>query len=375
MKARLSEAERFARLRLARSDNVGPATFRDLLQHLSSAVAALEALPELARRGSRKNPLRIASQKDVEREITATEAIGASLIIFGDEAYPPMLAALDPPPPAMTVKGDLSLLTRRSIAIVGSRNASAAGAKMSTILARDLGQQGFTIVSGLARGIDAAAHRASLDSGTIAVLGGGLNIVYPKENQALQEEIAERGLLVAEMPLHTEPRANLFPRRNRLISGLSLGVIVVEAALRSGSLITARYALEQGRDVFAVPGSPLDPRARGANSLIKQGAPLVENAEDIIAAFDLPAMKRLFEPAAPDFALPRETQNLGSRHDLNDSRRQQVIAALGPTPMQKDEIIRHTGLSASEVGIALIELAVANRLHRHTGDRVSLIPE
>ena len=369
MKQPLDEKERRARLRLARSDSVGPVTFRDLLQHYASAIDALNALPELARRGHRKNPLRIAGEREIDREITAIEKIGGSLIVIGDDAYPAQLAALDPAPPVFTAKGDISLMSRQSIAIVGSRNASAAGTRMSSMLARDLGAEGYVITSGLARGIDAAAHRTSLKTGTIAVLGGGIDVVYPKENAGLHDEIAEQGLLLAEMPPGTEPKANLFPRRNRLISGLSLGVIVVEAALRSGSLITARYALEQGRDVFAVPGSPLDPRSKGSNSLIKQGAPLVESAEDVIAAFDLPGMNRLLEPPPGDYTPPAPTPK-----EIGASAREKVINALGPTPMLKDEIIRETGLSAAEVNIVLIELTLADRLHRDAGDRVSLIP-
>ena len=370
MKRSLDEKERLARLRLARSDSVGPVTFRDLLRHYASAIDALEALPDLARHGRRKNPLRIADEKEIERELNAIEKTGGTLIVIGDSAYPAQLAALDPAPPVFSVKGDISLLPRRSIAIVGSRNASAAGTRMSGTMARDLGAEGYVTVSGLARGIDAAAHRASLGTGTIAVLGGGIDVVYPAENAALHDEIAERGLLVAEMPPGTEPRANLFPRRNRLISGLSLGVIVVEAALRSGSLITARFALEQGRDVFAVPGSPLDPRSKGSNSLIKQGAPLVENAEDVIAAFDLPTMNRLLEPVSPEYVPPSPPKK-----DISQTSREKVINALGPTPILKDEIIRQTGLTTAEVNVILMELTLADRLHTDTGDRVSLLPE
>lgn len=256
MKQPLDEKERRARLRLARSDSVGPVTFRDLLQHYASAIDALNALPELARRGHRKNPLRIADEREIDQEIAAIEKVGGSLVVIGDEVYPTQLAALDPAPPVFTARGDISLMSRRSIAIVGSRNASAAGTRMSSMLARDLGAEGYVITSGLARGIDAAAHRTSLKTGTIAVLGGGIDVVYPKENAGLHDEIAEQGLLLAEMPPGTEPKANLFPRRNRLISGLSLGVIVVEAALRSGSLNTARYALEQDAMSSPYPDPP-----------------------------------------------------------------------------------------------------------------------
>ena len=366
----ISEEERFARLRLARSDSIGPVTFRDLLQNCGNAINALEALPDLARRGHRKNPLRIATEKEIERELNVIKKMGCTLIVIGDDTYPAQLAALDPVPPVFSIKGDISLLARQSIAIVGSRNASAAGTRMSGLLARDLGKQGYITISGLARGIDAAAHRASLMTGTIAVLGGGIDTIYPKENATLHAEIGEQGLLLAEMPPGTEPRANLFPRRNRIISGLSLGVIVVEAAMRSGSLITARYALEQGRDVFAVPGSPLDPRSKGSNSLIKQGAPLVENAEDVIAALNLPLTNKLQELTLSEYVPSSTPQN-----DINETSRQKIIRALGPTPVLKDEIIRETGLTAAEVNIVLMELMIADRLHSDIGDRVSLVLE
>ena len=374
MKLGLDDAERMARLRLARSAFVGPATFRDLLQNMPDAVSALAALPELARRGNIKGKLRIASEGEIINETVALASIGARLIVFGDPDYPTPLAMIDPPPPVISVMGDIRLLSKRALAVVGSRNASAAGARIAGDMARDLGQAGFAIVSGLARGIDAAAHRASLATGTIAVLGGGIDVVYPEENRTLQKEIGERGLLIAEMPLGTEPRANLFPRRNRIISGLSLGVVVVEAALRSGSLITARLALEQNREIFAVPGSPLDPRTKGSNSLIKQGAPLVENAEDILASLDTPMMRRLLEPAPPDYTAPKF--RAGDMTDnIDDNARNRVLSALGPTPVLRDEIIRQTGLAAAEVAVILIELALANRISRDAGDRVSLLPQ
>ncbi len=378
MKSGLSEAERIARIRLPRSDSIGPATFRDLLLHTGNAQAALDALPDFARRGKRNSPLRIATDADVQRELKVLNAIGATLIVFGDGDYPAQFATLDPPPSVFSVMGDLDLLSK-SIAIVGSRNASAAGTKLAGMLAHDLGKAGYVVVSGLARGIDSSAHRAYFDTGTIAVLGGGIDIVYPEENADLQKQIGKAGLLLAEMPPGTQPRANLFPRRNRLISGLSLGVVVVEAALRSGSLITARYALEQGRDVFAVPGSPLDPRSGGANSLIKQGAMLIETADDILQSYNAPvirsqAQRRLLEPSPSDFT--PEPRDLGDvTRDVDDSQRERVLRALGPTPMLKDEIIRETGLTAAEVGIILMELAVANRIEHSIGDRINLIPD
>jgi DNA processing protein len=337
---------------------------------MPSAIDALEALPALAMRGGRKNAPRIPSRAEAEREIAAVEAFGGKLIVVGEQTFPSRLAAIDPPPPVISVMGATHLLERKAIAIVGSRNASAAGAKVAASLARDLGKHGFVVVSGLARGIDAAAHRASLDSGTIGVVGGGLDVAYPEENRDLQKQMAQRGVLVAEMPLGTQPRGKLFPRRNRLISGLSLAVVVVEAAMRSGSLITARFALEQGRDVFAVPGSPLDPRAAGSNSLIKQGAALVENADDIVAALDAPLGRQFTEPEPFGFS-----PAAGKPPEPDASTRKRVVSALGPTPTVVDEIVRQTGLSVQLVRVVLLELDLAGRLHRDTGDRVSLLED
>lgn len=367
----LTPAERLARLRLARSETIGPVTFRELLQHFPNAVEALDALPSLAQRGGRKSSPRIASRAEAEREIAATEALGARLVVYGERDYPRRLAAVDPPPPVISVLGALHLADRKKIvAIVGSRNASAAGAKIAATLARELGQNGFTVVSGLARGIDAAAHRASIETGTIGVLGGGLDIAYPEENRDLQAEIARRGALIAEMPPGTQPNGKLFPRRNRIISGLSLGVVVVEAAMRSGSLITARYALEQGRDVFAVPGSPLDPRARGSNNLIKDGAALVETAEDVIAALAQTAPHPFTEPDATRFGAAA-----GRAVEPDAQTRELVISALSPTPTPVDEIVRQIGLAIPVIRMVLLELDLAGRLHRDAGDRVSLLPE
>jgi DNA processing protein len=366
----LTTAERLARLRLARSDTVGPVTFRELLQHFPNAVEAVEALPMLAQRGGRKGTLRIPSRAEAEREIAATEALGATLIVYGEHDYPHRLAAVDPPPPVISVLGSIHLAERKKVvAIVGSRNASAAGTKLAGTLARELGAKGYVVVSGLARGIDTAAHRASLETGTIGVLGGGLDIIYPEENRELQAEIGVRGALIAEMPLGTQPRGKLFPRRNRIISGLSLGVVVVEAAMRSGSLITARFALEQGRDVFAVPGSPLDPRTRGSNSLIKQGAALVESADDIIDALDQAPRHRMTEPEATRFG-----SAAGKAVEPDAAMRKRVASALGPTPTNVDDIIRETGLPVPVVRMVLLELDLAGRLHRDPGDRVSLLP-
>ena len=305
-RARLSEEQRLDWLRLIRTDNIGPRTFRDLINHYGGARAALAALPALARRGGASAPARICSREDAEAELKAARARGVEFVALGEPDYPPRLQMIDDAPPLLAVRGKLAVLTHPLVAIVGSRNASAAGVKFAERLARDLGAAGFGTVSGLARGIDAAAHRASLATGTVAVLAGGHDRVYPPEHGDLLEAILAEGAAVSEMPLAWEPRARDFPRRNRLISGLSVGVVIVEAARRSGSLITARLAGEQGREVFAVPGSPLDPRAEGTNGLLKQGATLVTEAADVIAVLE-PILGRGFDVPAqePDARRPR----------------------------------------------------------------------
>lgn len=366
----MTEASRLAWLRLIRSDNVGPITFRQLVNHFGSATAALEALPELARRGGARARIRIAGLDEVEREMATATAFGARFVAMGEADYPERLQAVEGPPPLLAVKGGSGVLRRPAVAIVGARNASLAGRKMAAILAKGLGEAAHVIVSGLARGIDAAAHEASLSTGTIAVFAGGLDRLYPPENAGLAEKIVETGgALVSEMPFGWDPRARDFPRRNRLISGISLGVVVVEAALRSGSLHTARFAAEQGREVFAVPGSPLDPRAEGANDLLRNGATLVTRAEHVIEALT-PIIGRRFEPPSAsetgdDFDRPT---------DVAESARQRVVEALGPTPVAIDEILRATGVRAGELHLILMELALAGRLERHSGSRVSLIP-
>jgi len=364
----LSQSERLDRLRLARSQNVGPVTFRDLLTHFGTATAALDALPALAARGGRPGKIKVSTKAAIEREWEALEKLGGRFLLWGDSDFPAGLAAIDPPPPLIAVLGHAHLLGAPILAMVGSRNASASGAKLASQLAADLGQEGFVIASGLARGIDTAAHKAALATGTVAVLGGGLDVIYPEQNTGLYHDIREQGALVSEMPLGTQPRAQHFPRRNRVISGLSQAVIVVEAALRSGSLITARYAAEQGRDVLATPGSPLDPRAKGTNNLIKQGAGLIENAQDVLTALAL-RPKQLDEPEAPDFATAKAAPH--SEPDNNDRAR--ILACLSPAPIEVDEIIRHTELPTGTVIIVLIELDLAGRIERHTGQKVSLI--
>src|SRR5580698_8192651 len=328
----LTDAERIDWLRLIRSDNVGPRTFRSLINHFGSARAALERLPELARRGGAQRPGRICSEDDARAEIAVGKRMGVSLVAPGEAGYPPRLAMLDDAPPLLGIRGALDVLMRPVIAIVGSRNASGAGLKFAGTLARDLADAGFVIVSGLARGIDQAAHRTSVAGGTMAVLAGGHDKVYPPEHEDLLAAIIASGGAISDMPLGHVPRARDFPRRNRLISGAALGVVVVEAAHRSGSLITARIAAEQGREVFAVPGSPLDPRAAGTNDLIKQGATLITEAADVVNAV-APIMERPIALREPDGDEPFDLEP-----DAGDRAR--VVKLLGPTPISLDDLIR-----------------------------------
>jgi len=360
-RARLSDGQRLDWLRLIRSENVGPRSFRALLAHYGSASAALAALPALARRGGAERAIRICSRDDAERELAAAEQQGVALIALGEPDYPERLAAIDDAPPLLAVRGQGAALARPTLAMVGSRNASAAGLKFAGRLARELGEAGFVVVSGLARGIDAATHRASVATGTVAVLAGGQARIYPAEHAELLDEIVIEGAAVSEMPLEWEPRSRDFPRRNRLVSGLALGVIVVEAALRSGSLITARLAAEQGREVFAVPGSPLDPRAEGTNGLLKQGATPVTEANDVIAVVQ-PILGRsppTVNAAEPDPGPPAA--------EPDTEARARIVALLGPTPVAIDDLIRLSGASVAAVRTALLELDVAGRLARQQG--------
>jgi DNA processing protein len=366
----LTDRQRIAWLRLIRSDNVGPATFRDLINHFGSAEAALSMLPELSARGGATRSIRIATEAEAYRELEAVQRFGARFVGIGEPDYPQALRQIDGAPSLLAIKGDLSILNRPAVGIVGSRNASISGAKFAAMIARDCGRAGYTVVSGLARGIDTAAHRASLNTGTIAAMAGGLDQPYPPENVGLLDEIWNGyGLAVSEMPFGWEPRARDFPRRNRLIAGISLGVAVVEAAFRSGSLITARMAGEFGRLVFAVPGSPLDPRCHGTNGLLKDGAMIVTSPEDVVEALAPLAQPDLFSlPSAEE--PKRESGRIVLPPDETD--RTLVIDALGPTPVEVDDIIRHTGLSASAVYLVLLELDMAGRLHRHAGGQVSI---
>ena len=354
-------------LRLIRSDHVGPRTFRDLMRHYGSAQAALSALPDLARRGGAAGSARICSRKDAERELAGIKALGVSLIALGEPTYPHRLAMIDEAPPFLAVRGNLAALALPMVAIVGARNASAAGVRFAERLARDLGEAGFAVVSGLARGIDAGAHRASLACGTIAVLAGGHDQIYPPEHVGLAEAILTQGALISEAPLGYAPRARDFPRRNRLISGLAAGVVIVEAAKRSGSLITARLALEQGREVFAAPGSPLDPRAEGSNELLKQGATLVTKAADVITVLG-PIFGRADEVAVEEPEAPASPAG-----EPGSGERARIISLLGPSPASIDDVIRLSGSSPSIVRMVLLELELAGRLERHGGGLVSLL--
>lgn len=339
-------AERRARLRLARTSGIGPARFHEALQHYSSAQRACREL-------------RVIPESEMAREEQALARLGGRFLVLGDADYPAALAAVPDAPPALSAIGDLGLLDRPTLAIVGARDASLAGRRFAAELAASLGQAGFAIASGLARGIDTVAHEAALETGTVAVLAGGIDQIYPPQNAALHQAIAERGLLLAETPLGSPPIARSFPRRNRIVSGLSAGVVVVEAAERSGSLITAERALEQGREVFVVPGSPMDPRYAGSNTLIRDGAILVRDANDIISVFGKPH-------SAPQ-AIEKPMQS------SRDAATETVLRELGAVPTAVDELVRRCQVSAATVAEVLLALELDGRLERHRGNRVSLI--
>jgi DNA processing protein len=374
-----SDKERLAWLRLARSGGVGPITVRDLVAHFGSAGAAVEALPELSKRGGRSRPLKPCPPAEAEREIETLGKLGARLIAKAEPDYPEGLAAIEDAPPVITVRGRMELLAAPKIALVGARNASANGRRIADDMAAGLAAAGYVVVSGMARGIDTAAHAGALRNasgagGTIAVIAGGIDVLYPPENAALFERLGHEGLIVAEASPGTEPVARHFPRRNRIISGLSRAVVVVEAAIRSGSLITARYALDQGREVMAVPGSPLDPRCRGGNRLIREGARLVEDFEQVL--------EQLGEPAGritnSELRFHENLRNTYQHIDINeltvaDKLRDEVLSLLGPSPVMVDELLRQCHCSAPVMGMVLLELDLSGRLERHPGNRVSLL--
>ncbi|MCR9235112.1 MAG: DNA-processing protein DprA [Alphaproteobacteria bacterium] len=365
----LTDEQRLHWLRLIRSEQVGPSTFRDLINHFGTAEQAIDALPDLAKRGGAAKRIRIADLKNIEAELERAATLGIRLIAMGEPDYPSWLRAIDDAPPVILAKGRLSVLEKPMIAIVGARNCSIIGRKIAVKLARELGQAGYCIASGLARGIDGVAHEAALETGTVAVLAGGLDRIYPPEHESLSEQITATGCLLSEKPLGWTARAQDFPRRNRIVSGLSLGTIIVEAAKRSGSLITANLALKQNREVFAVPGSPLDPRAAGPNQLIKQGASLVTEAKDVLDA--LRPLHGTTHPAPPATGL-RESPT-EEVQDLSETDRSLIIDALGMAPVETDELIRVTGISSGAVYLVLLELDLAGRIARHPGNKVSLI--
>lgn len=368
-KHRLNDAQRRAWLRLIRTENVGPVSFRQLINRFGSAETALEQLPELARKGGARR-IRIPAEDEIDRELETAHRMGARFVAISEADYPPLLAQVDYPPPLIAAKGRLDLLRAPSLAVVGARNASLSGIKLAQRLAAELGRAGYVVASGLARGIDAAAHEGSLNTGTVAVLAGGLDRPYPPENDRLLAQISERGVVVSEMPFGWTPRAKDFPRRNRIVAGVSYGLLVVEAATRSGSLISARLANEMGRLVFAVPGSPLDPRAAGTNRLLKDGAILVTSTADI-----LEAIAPLRDQPSPRDLTLEEPSDFASTAPPGDDDRARVLEALGPTPTSVDEIINHTGLHPAQLSLILLELTMAGRLERHSGGAVSLLLE
>ena len=366
----ISPDERRDRLRLIRSQNIGPVTFQALMRHFGTAAAALEGAVALSRRSGGR-AIRLAGREAAEAEMEALDRLGGRLIALGEPDYPPALAAVPDPPPLIQTMGNADLTLGDCLGIVGARNASAAGRRFARDMAAELGRAGLIVVSGMARGIDTAAHEGAMAYGTVAVVAGGVDVVYPAENRALYDGLLEKGAVVSEQPLGTQPTARHFPPRNRLISGISLGVLVVEAAPRSGSLITARMALEQGREVFAVPGSPLDPRYRGTNGLIRDGAVLTETAGDILAPLEGMRKSAKSIPAKyPETLL----QPVDISEENETSRdRGRIVGLLGPIPVSVDELLRECQLSPAVVMTVLLELELAGRLERHPGNQVSLV--
>ncbi len=365
----LNAEEQLARLRLIRTENVGPITFRQLMGRFGSAIMAIEALPELARKGGYRRIPKIPGVELAEAEMAEAEREGVKFIFLGTPDYPSTLSAIDDAPPVIALKGDPAILLKPAISIVGARNASANGRRFAERIARELGENDLIVVSGLARGIDSAAHIGALETGTVAVMAGGIDIVYPPENKDLYSSVIETGAAISEMPLGLKPQARHFPRRNRLVSGLTYGTLVVEAAPRSGSLITARFALEQGRDVYAVPGAPSDPRHRGTNNLIRSGAVLTETVDDILESLAGP-LNRSFRVQGPEVD---NQQFAVADTGLSTSEGQvRLLEELSPSPIDIDEIVRRSGLTPAEVLTILLELELAGRLDRHPGNKVSL---
>lgn len=359
----MTHAERLARLRLIRTPRVGPVSWHQLMQRFGSGEAALAALPDLAGRGG-GGQVRIAPADLAEREIARVAELGARHVFVDEADYSPLLREIDSAPPVLIVRGDTAMVRRPCVAIVGARNASAAACRFARQLAVDLGAEGVTVVSGLARGVDTAAHVGALGGATAAVIASGIDIAFPPENAALQDKIGSDQLLIAEQPPGTEPLARHFPSRNRIIAGLAAGTVVIEAAPKSGSLITARRAGDYGREVMAVPGSPIDPRAQGCNLLIRDGATLVQSAADVLEAVGPIDRRMLREPAPARVPEPPPVE-------AADGDRAGIAGLLGPTPVLVDEVVRQSGRPAAVVQLVLLELELAGRLERHAGGRVS----
>jgi DNA processing protein len=362
----MSEADqdRLDRLRLIRSSNIGPVSYFQLIQRFGTAQAAIEAIPHLAARGGGKAPT-LARIEDISREVETVQRLGARYLFLGQGLYPPLLAEIDTAPPALIVRGDLRLLDRPTVALVGARNASAAACRFARTLASDLAREGVVVISGLARGIDTAAHQGAIAEGTIGVIASGIDISYPPENKDLQEDVATRGLLIAEQPPGREPLARHFPYRNRIIAGMSLATVVIEAAPKSGSLITARLAAEAGREVLAVPGSPIDPRAQGCNQLIRDGATLIQSAADV-----LETIRPISGPRVASVTSGFRGGPGGEEPD--EQGRQAILSLLSPAPVPVDELVRQSSLAPATVQMILLELELAGRIERHAGGRVSL---
>ncbi|MEM8988046.1 MAG: DNA-processing protein DprA [Pseudomonadota bacterium] len=364
----LDDAERLAWMRLIRTSGIGPATFLRLLKKFGSAQAAIEKAPAFAQKSGRKKPLRISGADAARAEFDAADRIGARFVALVEPDYPALLRAIPDPPPLLCVAGHPHLFEKRCVAIVGSRNASAPGRKMARAIARELGAAGAVVVSGLARGIDGVAHGASLETGTVAVVAGGVDVIYPPEHGDLHRAIAEQGAVVSERPIGYQPTARDFPRRNRIISGLAAGVLVVEAASKSGTLITARFALEQGREVFAVPGSPLDPRCQGTNRLIRDGAALTETAADILDILD----EQRRHVREPDWDDDFQGPDAEADSDAFFQARRTVLDLLSPTPVHRDELARESSLSPGVLADVLLELVLTNLAEEHPGGRFAL---
>ncbi len=365
----LSDHERIDWLRLIRSENIGPITFYKLMERFGSAESAIRNAPELAKRAGGKKQLVIAPQDSAEKEINALTKVGGFMLAACEPDYPAYLRTIEDAPPIISVKGQRSALNgKRMIAMVGSRNASLNGRQFAERIARDCGQADMMVVSGLARGIDTAAHQGALKTGTIAVVAGGIDVIYPEENEKLYHAICEKGAVIAESQFGVPPTNRHFPKRNRIISGVSEGVLIIEAVEHSGSLITARMALEQGREVMAVPGSPLDPRSKGNNNLLRQGAVLVENVQDIIGGLSRHPLHQMAEPSS-NFT----NRNESLSEDQIALARQKILQSIGPVAVRIDDLIRDVELPAAIVLAALLELELAGKAMRSPGQNVALV--